>query len=109
MPEASIVLKATDKSFVLMTDKLGAFCLSGESHRNARSAAKSMRLVACCGPSLSHDGFNLRIYCVNDLYVALQVWSITTSTNRLVSLPFLPGNKNQILYMNQVKNENLNK
>jgi hypothetical protein len=71
-PNPHIFFKAIENNFVLLTDKPGGFCWTGES---SVPSSKSIRLVACCGPSLTQNEFNLRFYCVDSLDAALQVRS----------------------------------
>jgi hypothetical protein len=63
-------LNVTDKHFILMTDCLCRYTLTGESNN---IASKYLRLVAYCSSCITSNNFNLRIYCIDDLFVALQV------------------------------------
>jgi len=75
----NVFLNATETNFFLMTDRLGRFCLTGEAHmtnmNNAclAKASKYFRLVTFGSSCISSNGFNLRIYCVDNLLTALQV------------------------------------
>jgi hypothetical protein len=56
-----------------MSDRLSRYTLTGESKFSNHIASKLLRLVACCSSCLTSNHFNLRIYCVDDLFVSLQV------------------------------------
>ena len=66
-------LNTTDTNFILMTDKLGRYALTGESKSQAKTnASKYFRLVTFCSSSMTSNDFNLRIYCIDNLKWALQ-------------------------------------
>ena len=65
-------LNSTDSHFLLMTDKLGRYALTGESKHVAKNKAyKHFRLVTFFSTSLTNKEFNLRIYIINNLHWAL--------------------------------------
>lgn len=57
-----------------MSDRLCRYTLTGESKYSNHVATKLLRLVAYCSSCLTSNHFNLRIYCVDDLFIALQVF-----------------------------------
>lgn len=71
----SMFLNATESNFLLMTDKLGRYALTGESKSNTKSSktSKYFRLITFCSSCITSNDFNLRIYCVDNLLAAFQV------------------------------------
>lgn len=70
----NMFLNATESHFLLMTDKLGRYALTGESKLNNKlsKASKYFRLITFCSSCITSNDFNLRIYCVDSLLAALQ-------------------------------------
>jgi hypothetical protein len=67
-------LNATDDKFFLMTDRVGRYALTGESRSNSQiKPSKHFRLLTFCSASITNNDFNMRIYCIDNLLVALQV------------------------------------
>lgn len=73
---SNMFLNVTEKHFILMTDRLCRYKFIGEQKSSTQIATKYMRLVAYCSSCITNNDFNLRIYCVDDLFVALQVFYI---------------------------------
>ena len=64
----------TESNFLLMTESLGRFAFTGESNdsRCLLKAQKHFRLVVFFSTSMTNNDFNMRIYCIDDLLIALQ-------------------------------------
>ena len=72
----NVFFNATESNFVLMSDKLGRYALTGESKSNptkSTKASKYFRLITFCSSCITSNDFNLRIYCVDNLLAAFQV------------------------------------
>ena len=66
-------VNTTDTHFLLMTDKLGRYALTGEAKNLMRNkASKNFRLVTFFSTSLTNKEFNLRVYIIDNLNWALQ-------------------------------------
>ena len=62
-------LNSVDSSFILMSEKLGRFCILGEP---TKESSKCYRLVVFYSTSITSNEICLRIYCIDSLFVALQ-------------------------------------
>lgn len=67
-------LNQMNSHFVLMSDQLGSFILTGEprASRTLAPLSKFYRLVVFCATSITNNDFILRIYCLDSLLVALE-------------------------------------
>ncbi len=68
-----VFLNADEDNFFLLTDKCGRFALTGEAKSSKIKASKHLRLALFCSSSITNNDFNVRIYLIDDLLVALQV------------------------------------
>ena len=69
----NVFVNTSETHFLLITDKLGRYALTGESRGQKHIASKHFRLVAFCSTSITNNELILRIYCVDSLISALQV------------------------------------
>ena len=70
----NVFMNTTENNFIILTDKLGRYALTGES-KSAKcksNAGKQFRLVTFCSSSITNNDFSMRIYCIDSLLAALQ-------------------------------------
>lgn len=70
----NIFINSTETNFFLMIENLGRFALIGEAlnPKNIPIAQKQFRLVVFYSSGITNNNFNMRIYCIDNLLVALQ-------------------------------------
>jgi hypothetical protein len=72
-------LSSVGNYFIMMTDKLGRYCIVGEPRiksnkfNSKQKSSKYYRLVTFCSNSITNDEFSIRVYCIDNLIFALQV------------------------------------
>ena len=72
-------LSSVGNYFIMMTDKLGRYCIVGEpkiktdKFNSKQKSSKYYRLVTFCSNSITNNEFSLRVYCIDNLLFALQV------------------------------------